>query len=53
MLGPSEFPSKLVFSASRLPGMGWSSCLDEGGGGSRDHREYAYIGIYRDYDDIL
>lgn len=25
LLGPSEFPSKLVFSASRLPGMGWNS----------------------------
>ncbi|CAE7620631.1 CYB5R1 [Symbiodinium sp. CCMP2456] len=25
LLGPSEFPSKLVFSASRLPGVGWNS----------------------------
>mmetsp|Transcript_61835 Transcript_61835/g.128318 ORF Transcript_61835/g.128318 Transcript_61835/m.128318 type:complete len:250 (+) Transcript_61835:119-868(+) len=25
LLGPSDFPSKLVFSASRLPGVGWNS----------------------------
>ena len=30
LLGPSDFPSKLVFSASRLPGVGWNSCLHAG-----------------------